>query len=103
VQFEHWSEPVDDNVLVKNVLVEIENRVRPGRRDLIMTIAMQPHRTRGHRPGYLPTALTDITIRIHATPSVDPEVWRALHTEIDSAIDASLQKHGLAGVREAGL
>jgi hypothetical protein len=68
-----------------------------------MTTTTQPHRTRGHRPGYRPTALTDITIRIHAAPSVDPEVWRAIHTEIDTAISASLQKHGLAAVREAGL
>jgi len=70
---------------------------------VIMTTLTQPHRTRGHRPGYRPTALTDITIRIHATPSIDPDLWRTLHTEIDSAIDASLQRHGLAAVRDTGL
>lgn len=66
-----------------------------------MTAQPQPHRTRGHRPGYRPTALADITIRIHATPGVDAGVWRALHTDVDAAIDSSLKKYGLASVRTA--
>ena len=66
-----------------------------------MTAQLQPHRTRGHRPGYRPTALADITIRIHATPDVDVEVWRALHTDVDAAIDSSLKKYGLASLRTA--
>jgi hypothetical protein len=66
-----------------------------------MTRPPQPHRTRGHRPGYEPTALADITIRIHATPDVDAEVWRALNTDVDAAIDSSLKKYGLAGVHTA--
>lgn len=61
-----------------------------------MPTLTQPHRTRGDRPGYRPIALTDITIRIHATPGIDVEVWRALHADVDVAIDASLKKHGLA-------
>jgi hypothetical protein len=65
-----------------------------------MTAQLQPHRTRGHRPGYQPTALADITIRIHATPEVNAEVWRALNTDVDAAIDSSLKKYGLAGVRK---
>lgn len=66
-----------------------------------MTTTMQPHRTRGHRPGYQPTALTDITIRIHATPGIGPEVWLALQHDVDAAIDASLKKHGLVGAGTA--
>jgi hypothetical protein len=66
-----------------------------------MTALPQPHRTRGHRPGYRPTALDDITICIHATPDVDAEVWRAIHTDVDAAIDSSLEKYGLAAVRSA--
>jgi hypothetical protein len=66
-----------------------------------MTTLPQPHRTRGHRPGYRPTALDDITIRIHATPDVDADVWRAIHTDVDAAIDSSLKKFGLAAVRSA--
>ena len=66
-----------------------------------MTAQLQPHRTRGHRPGYRPIALADITICIHATPGVDAEVWHALHTDVDAAIDSSLRKYGLAGVRTA--
>jgi hypothetical protein len=66
-----------------------------------MTTLTQPHRTRGHRPGYWPIALTDITIRIQATPGIDVEVWRALHTDVDAAVDASLRKYGLAGARRA--
>jgi hypothetical protein len=66
-------------------------RIRPHRRDPIMTGQPQPHRTRGHRPGYQPTALADITICIHATPGVDAEAWRALHTDVDAAIDSSLK------------
>jgi hypothetical protein len=54
-----------------------------------MTTLPQPHRTRGHRPGYRPTALDDITICIHATP------------DVDAAIGASLEKYGLAAVRSA--
>jgi hypothetical protein len=66
-----------------------------------MTTLPQPHRTRGHRPGYRPTALNDITIRIHATPDVDADVWRAIHTDVDAAINSSLKKYGLAAVRSA--
>ena len=66
-----------------------------------MSTLPQPHRTRGHRPGYLPSALDDITIRIHATHDVDAEVWRAIHTDVDAAIDYSLKKYGLAAVRTA--
>jgi hypothetical protein len=75
------------------------HRIRPQQRDPIMTAQLQPHRTRGHRPGYRPTPLADITIRIHAMPNVDAEVWRALHTDVDAAINSSLKKYGLAGVR----
>jgi hypothetical protein len=64
-----------------------------------MTTATQPHRTRGHRPGYQPTALTDITIRIQPTPGIDPAVWQDLHTDVDAAIDRSLERHGLVAVR----
>jgi hypothetical protein len=64
-----------------------------------MTTPLQPHRTRGHRPGYRPTALDDITICIHAAADVDAEVWRALHNEVDAAIESSLRKYGLASVR----
>jgi hypothetical protein len=60
-------------------------------RDPIMTAKPQPHRTRGYRPGYRPTPLADITIRIHAKPNVDAEVWRALHTDVNAAIDSSLK------------
>jgi hypothetical protein len=66
-----------------------------------MSTLPQPHRTRGHRPGYRPIALDDITIHIHATPGVDAEVWCALHTDVEAAIDASLKKYGLATVRSA--
>jgi hypothetical protein len=66
-----------------------------------MTTLPQPHRTRGYRPGYRPTALDDITIHLHATPDVDAEVWRAIHTDVDAAIDSSLKKYGLAAVRSA--
>jgi hypothetical protein len=66
-----------------------------------MTTSTQPHRTRGHGPGYRPTAVTDITIRIQPTPGIDTEVWRALHTDVNAAIDASLKKHGLVGIRTA--
>jgi hypothetical protein len=66
-----------------------------------MSTLPQPHRTRGHRPGYRPTVLHDITIRIHATPDVDAEVRHALHTEVEAAIDSSLKKYGLAAVRSA--
>lgn len=66
-----------------------------------MTAQLQPHRTRGHRPGYQPTTLADITIRIHATPDVDAEVWHDLNTDVDAAIDSTLKKYGLAGVRTA--
>lgn len=59
-----------------------------------MPTLTQPHRTRGDRPGYRPIALTDITIRIHATPGIDVEVWRALHADVDVAIDASLKSTG---------
>ena len=65
-----------------------------------MTAQLQPHRTRGHRPGYQPTALADITIRIHATPDVNAEVWHDLNTDVDAAIDSTLKKYGLAGVRK---
>ena len=65
-----------------------------------MTTPTQPHRTRGHGPGYrLP--LTDITICIQAAPGIEPEIWRALHTDVNAAIDASLEKHGLTAVRNA--
>ena len=66
-----------------------------------MSTPPQPHRTRGHRPGYRPTALDDITIRIQATPDVDAEVWRAIHSDVDAAIDSSLKKYGLTAVRSA--
>ncbi len=66
-----------------------------------MSTPPQPHRTRGHRPSYRPTALDDITICIQATPDVDAEVWRAIHTDVDAAIDSSLRKYGLAAVRSA--
>ena len=66
-----------------------------------MSTLPQPHRTRGHRPGYLPSALDDITIRIHATHDVDAEVWRAIHTDVNAAIDYSLKEYGLAAVRTA--
>ena len=64
-----------------------------------MTTLPQPHRTRGHRPGYQPTALTDITIRIQAAPDVDADVWRAVDTDVNAAINSSLKKYGLARVR----
>jgi hypothetical protein len=49
----------------------------------------------------VPTALADITIRIHAKADVDAEVWRALHADVDAAIDSSLEKYGLSVVRTA--
>ena len=63
-----------------------------------MTMSTQPHRTRGHRPGYR-VPLTDITICIQPTPGIEPEVWRALYTNVSAAIDASLEKYGLSAVR----
>lgn len=77
------------------------HRIRLRQRGPIMTAQLQPHRTRGHRPGYQPTTLADITIRIHATPDVDAEVWHDLNTDVDAAIDSTLKKYGLAGVRTA--
>jgi hypothetical protein len=71
------------------------------RKGLSMTTLPQPHRTRGHRPGYRPTELDDINICIHATPDVDAEVWRAIHADLDAAIDYSLKKYRLAAVHSA--
>ena len=64
-----------------------------------MTMQIQPHRTRGHRPGYQPIALTDITIRIQAAPDINAEVWQAVNTDVNAAIKASLEKHGLVALR----
>jgi|RhiMethySRZTD1v2_1073278.scaffolds.fasta_scaffold809696_2 hypothetical protein len=63
-----------------------------------MTTPTLPHRTRGHGPGYR-VPLTDITICIQPTPGVEPEVWRALYIDVNAAIDASPEKHGLSAVR----
>ena len=63
-----------------------------------MTTPTQPHRTRGHGPGYR-VPLTDITICIQPTPGIEPEVWRAVYTDVNAAIDASPEKHGLSAVR----
>jgi hypothetical protein len=62
-----------------------------------MTTPTQPHRTRGHGPGYR-VPLTDITICIQPTPGIEPEVWRAVYTDVNAAIDASLEKRGLLAV-----
>jgi hypothetical protein len=65
-----------------------------------MTTLTQPHRTRGHGPGYR-VPLTDITICIQATPGIEPEVWGALYTDVNAAIDASLERHGLLAVHNS--
>jgi hypothetical protein len=64
----------------------------------MMTTPTHAHRTRGNRPDYRPT-LGDIMIRIKSTPGISPEVWRAVSTDVNAAIDASLEKHGLSGER----
>jgi hypothetical protein len=63
-----------------------------------MTTPTHAHRTRSNRPGYRP-ALGDIMIRIKSTPGISPEVWLAVSTDVNAAIDASLEKHGLSGER----
>jgi hypothetical protein len=40
-------------------------------------------------------------VGVPATPGIDSEVWHALHTDVDAAVDASLRKHGLVGVGTA--
>jgi len=63
-----------------------------------MTTPTHAHRTRGDRPGYRPP-LPDITIRITSAPGISPEVWLAVNTDVNAAINASLEKHGLSGER----
>ncbi len=63
-----------------------------------MTTPTYAHRTRGCRPGYRPP-LSDIMIRIKATPGISPEVWLAVSTDVSAAINASLEMHGLTGER----
>jgi hypothetical protein len=65
-----------------------------------MTTPTHAHRTRGYRPGDRPP-LNDIMICIRATPDIAPEVWLAVSTDVNAAIDASLQKHGLSGQRSS--
>jgi hypothetical protein len=62
----------------------------------MMTTPTHAHRTRGNRPR---PALGDIMIRIKSTPGISPEVWLAVSTDVNAAIDASLEKHGLSGER----
>jgi hypothetical protein len=38
-------------------------------------------------------------IRIKATPGISPEVWLAVSTDVNAAINASLEMHGLSGER----
>jgi hypothetical protein len=38
-------------------------------------------------------------IRIKSAPGIAPEVWLAVSTDVNAAIDASLEKHGLSGER----
>jgi hypothetical protein len=64
----------------------------------MMTTPTHAHRTRSNRPGYRP-ALGDIMIRIKSTPGISPEVWQAVNTDVNAAVDASLEKHGLSGER----
>jgi hypothetical protein len=64
-----------------------------------MTTPTQPHRMRGHGRGYQ-VPLTDITICIQASPGIEAEVWGALYTDVNAAIDASLERHGLLAVRK---
>lgn len=40
-------------------------------------------------------------IRIRATSDIAPEVWLAVSTDVNAAIDASLEKHGLSGERSS--
>jgi hypothetical protein len=63
-----------------------------------MTTPTYAHRTRGNRPGYRPP-LDDIMIRIKPTQDISPEVWLAVSTDVNAAIEASLEKHGLSGER----
>jgi hypothetical protein len=63
-----------------------------------MTAPTYTHRTRGNRLGYRPP-LGDIMIHIKATPGISPEVWLAVSTDVNAAIDALLEKHGLSGER----
>jgi hypothetical protein len=63
-----------------------------------MTTPTHAHRTRSNRPGYRPL-LGDIVIRIKSTPGISSEVWLAVSTDVNAAIDASLEKHGLSGER----
>ena len=65
-----------------------------------MSTQTHTHRTRGDRMGYRPP-LADIMIRIKATPGISPEVWLAVSTDVNAAIDASLEMHGLSGERGA--
>jgi hypothetical protein len=65
-----------------------------------MTTPTHAHRTRGYRPGYRPP-LGDIMIHIKATPDISPEVWLAVSTDVNAAVDASLEKHGLSGDRSS--
>jgi hypothetical protein len=65
-----------------------------------MTTTTQPHRTRGHGPNYR-VPLTDITICIQPTADIEPEIWRALYTDLNAAIDAALEKHGLLAAHNA--
>jgi hypothetical protein len=43
--------------------------------------------------------LGDIIIRIKSTPGISSEVWLAVSTDVNAAINASLEKHGLSGER----
>lgn len=63
-----------------------------------MTMPTYAHRTRGSRPGYRPP-LADIMIRIKAMAGISSEVWLAVSTDVNAAIEASLQRHGLSGER----
>jgi hypothetical protein len=38
-------------------------------------------------------------IRIKSTPGISPEIWLAVSTDVNAAIDASLRKYGLSGER----